>query len=210
MLVDVGRPPSTSTGLPPSCPSLTLPSCEGKSGQYLAGRLSFPQGQQQPAHVVLRGPPPPSGPLDDCWVAQLSSGRQDRTVAAAAPHEDILHILFAARSPSGPWEQGATWPQGRGHAGCSVEGEWRPLNPPYSLAATLLRTLPFLTRTCRGGVGACLWVWDRGCPGGVGVPPRYEGTGGLAVGGCSVHALMCTGKIMCTGGHVLRCSSLGR
>ena len=51
---------------------------------------------------------------------------EDRTIESAAPHADVLHFLFTARSPSGPYEQGAvSVPQfGFGIGDLPGGGEW--------------------------------------------------------------------------------------
>merc|ERR1712216_1116575 len=48
----------------------------------------------------------------------------DRTVLAAQPHEDVLQMLFAARSPTGPWEQGRISVSAFGVGIGDIPGEW--------------------------------------------------------------------------------------
>jgi len=49
---------------------------------------------------------------------------EDRTIESSPPHADVLHILFAARHATGPYEQGAVSVEQFGYGIGEVPGEW--------------------------------------------------------------------------------------
>jgi len=49
---------------------------------------------------------------------------EDRSVSEDAPHQDILHIVFVARSPTGPWNMGTVSVPHFGVGIGDVPGEW--------------------------------------------------------------------------------------